>query len=1251
MRRNEARQHLRALLWLLVSISASCFKMNPRSNVLTLIHRPIEIGDREQKFKYELTEMGHMPDFTFVGWLKFDDIRAHPKYSTSLIRVVNEPSIYTNHKHANSNEVLNIHLLRKGKSEPHNLKFKFPFNLNLPQKSKQYYQERVELAPVEGTWMFLAISMDFNKGSVRVLAKHLLKEAKLVSWQKEFTVMCAEYSLSPNFTTKIGNSGTSNTGMHFGTLLQLNLYPFSVTRLELLSLYSIASSNLILNNKLSDFVFSSRKEDLSFSAMGVSSHKVKPIGELEQRVGGMCFTKNSGIALGRIPFYSTHTFISSPTVFIKFKLLQKIKEKFALINGSDRTQKSMSIEILPGDELRFHIRAVYQHASKLHEAVLLNACAAFETCQAFVTFVTYPNKTSKIMIYVSAQSFFISEFSASGIDFSGFRFTLLNPRKLLTENLKAQGLLRFSSFKSALSMTNSTQKTSEWFFDQSTSAESSSLAEPKLIQPIQDPSKALTIVSRIVFMENASVSVAMSSKTSSSSHCQIPLTSRENEYSCLSCQDAVLFPEDNKCIEFCPLGFRSMDGVCVACRKENCLEIDPTHTIITRVSNSKFRVAFSRKISKINEHQLKSSFIPKITGYTGTSTVQFNCTAVDDRSVECEIRAGHTLYNFNFTAIFNHTAFEALYDESRNLIHFLDATIHVPSLWASSTAESRLAKIVSYACTLIYLATLFFLCLHAFRSWWIQTNPEVARSLIKNLQLFQIIAFMIFLAIPMPASLHEFCWNLFQGSLGLIGRVESTDITQTSAMIFPNFPNYLPKSLFLQCFTILNCVHWLVIGVAVVSHCMTQVQEKLSSKYKDLVRMTHENTRLSNLTRLFMTFDVQGLFFATYEIRGIFASAEGFRLTFGLVAAMAYLMVYFALIFHSVGSLLQRLRHSRGNRQSLENRLTNGSNIGLMQGREISQGEIGFTIVRMSFVASLIFFGFDSNVQVLTIVSTFAAYAICSIIFSRDDESQECISDTFMSGLFFVAIMLVSCLQLSQGRENSLWRSRETLGWLITISSAMVILLNFIRSMIGTQNPENFPLPSKIPTILPAKKSAVLPTHDLPITTEQLVMGETRNKTETEIEESEFKRKTLFGNLGNLGKEASRFSLRSTPKFDEEFVQLSKTQEEIKIDNKKKSLKGILRADVSIESQIEEIDADDSKYILDKTLAIEERPARESEPLIINEQYNRDSVGQPECEVAETKEIHHIEALESPFNEAEIDPRGIENTRGDQDKV
>ena len=95
--------------------------------------------------------------------------------------------------------------------------------------------------------------------------------------------------------------------------------------------------------------------------------------------------------------------------------------------------------------------------------------------------------------------------------------------------------------------------------------------------------------------------------------------------------------------------------------------------------------------------------------YSGGAQYYFNETIVNETTVDFLVSANQTMHRFTFAVKFNHSAFETLYDSSRNLVQMIDSTYNVQALRVAAKSSLLIAKIIGIVCAASFAVGLIML--------------------------------------------------------------------------------------------------------------------------------------------------------------------------------------------------------------------------------------------------------------------------------------------------------------------------------------------------------------------------------------------------------------------------------------------------------------------------------------------------------------------------------------------------------------
>jgi hypothetical protein len=1137
----------RMLVALFLMTSPLFLQTDSRENIFSLLRNPVPIGNVATQVKSSLKAGIDMPEYTISGWIYINKIHSNVS-NLKILKVIDQPNPLRT-KILEEHTSLSLELKNDFSGNRIDLVLEFPQHRLKHKSTYESFRDIIELGSVEKTWLFFAISMDYPEGTGSTLVKLFRGDGRIQYFNKQFDLYIPTFELSSRFEIEISANKESSSVWEAGQFLQLNICPFYIVELELISLLSIEQELIASKNKVADFVFSSRKVDGSFFSFGKIKKKVEPIGSFEQRISGLCFANSSGVNLNSIASHVYHGVVTSPTFYFHFKPLGSAKDKLdvfkgvystkSLINGEE-SQRRISISLLKNilDQSYLNLYVEYSLKDRLFSVLLDNACTVLQSCRIFVSFVTYPNSISKILVFRSKDFYKVSEIFNIAFDLSDLEYTILEPPGGSDYSKEAPPAI--NSDGASENIANSRKG----LIPETSMNKTPAKSLLSLIVPAPQPhviinqSDALLIITRLTFLQSPAPLLALLAKKQFKSNCRIPLMPRLDSFSCLSCENSVLYPEDNKCLEFCPVGFRSLDGLCVPCRVQACLDADPTHSQITRTSNSNFLLSFNRNISNINETNIASIFIPVIANYTGEYPIDFNVTVLNDTSVDFEIIGNHTIYRFDLVLKFNHSSFEALYDDSRTLVNNIDSSYHIKAYRYLTSSSQTIEKIMIFIVILAFFCTCFIMIAHVMTGWKEQIDHCLTRRLARSLHIGQVVSFLIFLNVLMPASLQNYIWLCYKWIIGNFSISSFDAASYYDTLLVPNFPNDKSLSSFSLNFGILLFLHWIavIVYLGTLIYGWTSVWAPL--RFKTMMDTIKENFKFDHLVFFVIVFDIQAVFFSTSELRNAYTSVHYSFYTYASIAAITYALIYIIVIVSSVVIVISR-KISESKIPKAQKLNVGYSSPTVFEIFHVKEADIIGSIGRAILSVNVVLFKDRTNLQLTILIVAFAASSIFIMLLAKNEQNAELTADTVMYGSVMLSLVLFVCLQFQSHKENYGSGNREIIGWCIVSLLFFVGMLNFafdikliIKDYILSRNAKKLML----------RDSGIVQRTSKIVTEGQIVMGVTRNKTENELEDSEFAEKKVFGNLGNIGKVLT-FKPRTVQQtFDADFVPLRKIE-------------------------------------------------------------------------------------------------------------
>lgn len=570
-------------------------------------------------------------------------------------------------------------------------------------------------------WRLLTLTVDFLRGECSVELRDVSSEKV----PKKTKISFPSYRRLNHRLFKLTFGENKVRERRIVRLKGLVLYNFKFKDTSLLKWTNFAINQ---PNQNPDFLF---QADNKHCLMDISKtyKTVCLTDEFDQRENGMLFAQRYSINLGKfLPSKNTSP-IKMMNFMLRFTVLDKIIGRTLVFKSeldTDETQSrrhgsnqfKLCLEQLT-DGFRMVVEIETREGLK---AIKMNGkMNAFIQQTVIISIANLSKESSQLLIYESAVNYKVSSVLNGNFDMSGLNYVLTN----------------FNSSGTNLFVPPS-------------------LTESEAKTPV-------IILNRFTNLQSVNGAIFTIYGSKKKDKCSLPASPFGEDSRCKLCVDSVLLPKDNVCLEFCPPGTRSFNGVCISCKFNRCEEISSPTLKIRRVSNDHVSVQLTDRIPNIDLTTIADSLSVRIeTSDPNGHKPTFKVIPVNDTTVQVAFEKGEEATGLTLKASLNTTKTAFYFDENRNLIYNFTKSFKLGAIRSLSSSKQTLQNLMSITYSIIYHFIILigvFLFIFSFKN---NIHDVTVKRLLNTFVFLQVFPLLLFLDTPLPPFLHSFLVSSYE---------------------------------------------------------------------------------------------------------------------------------------------------------------------------------------------------------------------------------------------------------------------------------------------------------------------------------------------------------------------------------------------------------------------------------------------------------------------------------------------------------
>lgn len=527
--------------------------------------------------------------------------------------------------------------------------------------------------------------------------------------------------------------------------------------------------------------------------------------------------------------------------------------------------------------------------------------------------------------------------------------------------------------------------------------------------------------------------------------CRIPVSFfGKNGDDCLKCGSlSVRNPIGNDCAEHCPSNTRNVLGTCWPCDGK-CDAAGNSFIQITRAGNTKFYFTLSREIYDHQNLNPKDILSVNLQDRQGQVKSDFQGVFVSGKVIMVEVDPERSLYGAILTVKLQSQAENKIYDMDRNFLESYVVTKKVNSIRKLSPKSTIITSVLAYLMGALFYITLIIAIIFFLLSMKLNLNSFACKKFILNIQMLQLIPFMLFLNISYPSNLHGFLSKAY----GLIIELSMLKIENEHSnesfieeYALDNMAGNHVTPDFLKNIGILFAFHCgvlIIYTVLALINCFFKFLPVYAKKFFDGFRNFFE---LNILMMTLILFDHEILVFAIVSVTstsGNHHPTSKFSLIFSLIYLAIYMVsgiAYFMLLFCKLikPKLHEKYRHIFIEKTHMYFENTN----------EIFQITSHFI-----FAIILVLLRKQPLIQLMTFLGLHVVlYFIAGLLLTFEHRIDFVFE--MISRFIFLCIVLVFILfALEDESEFFAIETREIIGWIAIGLIGLLVIFNYIVDFV-----------------------------------------------------------------------------------------------------------------------------------------------------------------------------------------------------------
>ena len=940
-------------------------------------------------------------------------------------------------------------------------------------------QSLSELEINHNDWVYIAISLDYANGRGLAYVSDLRRRED--EFKVNFKLELPELKLKNDYILRYSENVDTENEV-YGYLYDINIFYMFMDSLELLRFMNYDDFSLRMQNLRVNLLFDAKNttqplistadNESEFSISG--QHVVEPI--------GYTFKPGSYLQLGSIANYPLKKLVQSATFYFTIKLVNDIADEFMLLKAhKNNSTESFDLKFVRDDSSNTVYYAL--------EAQLSNTNITYRTPR-FIRMNEYTSFMFSIIQTAGENTNFYFAKNKKLFDvsplFKNATMPLVELNYTLFDN-KNQGevqISRFSILDSPL---------------------------PSIIS-VQD-NKILSGCNK---------------------ECEMPLDPHVTPRACFACKDSVLFPIDNKCLEFCPPGYKNANGVCVKCFEPKCQEINPATLVISRLNNTAFLLQLTKKVAQLDATNLDKIFSVEIDGLKHGKDYTYALQIGSAKTVLLDVDFKTGLYNATMHVKTNYTEFESLYDENRDFIYSLEGSYMIPSVHYLNNNSKFWSDFFGYLLFAVFLLIILMGAMLFILSFKYNLNEYIVKKISVLFRAQQLTPLLLFLHVAFPSNLHNFLSNIYMHIIGFNSAI--TPFTESMYLVtsdtpHPNFFDKQLTTLFLQNFGIVFIIHCAITLCYVALLVFSCFYKCLSMTMKEFVLKARDIFEYNFLVIAFILFDYQIFVFANLSFQQ--PKLNNSFAHFSLIVAIIYITLFVVLSLIYIGLYFIKNRFVP---QSDTKFKISFMFIGYRNRPIPNLYEIVILLFHFGTSVILVYLKNHPLPQITTLIAWNIGYFCTAVLMRPFEAPKEGKIDMFNRAILIIILVLIGSLAINDVNQSYDFNTREIIGWIIISVIVFYTLFNFITVVIQL-----------ILFLKRIKSSSKLIFYDKEDGFSSINMGKggkiigNAMKDDEDIEEKHF-RSSALGKLGDLGKIGgdSYFFTENKTKSDNDDLEVKK---------------------------------------------------------------------------------------------------------------
>lgn len=1096
--------------------------IDPKVDIFNQLLGPIPIGNQTRKIDVNEKEITHSEQLSISGWLELKSLLSvssiyqifqashipsinlkenglivdlkHPVCPHSIDFLIKHQILLSNEsltknpncfaeKIKNLKKIVDFEKNNKKvklevKLKPSNIEFQFSFPSKNNIDRNSFANETKTITfdnPGLSRWVFFALSLDYHKGVGNcVVYSH---DSARDPIHHQFNISARNINFTGSLDLVLSNNSDSNLPL-FANLFQLNFYFLYFENASILLILTYPSEEKYQNDFISDLIFYPKKNQ-TFASLGLEKWEFSLSDKIEQVENGISFLENSTIdvSVNSGKNEAMNAFFDSKLIYFKFLVYCENNSNLTLYeavlkNSEDQTLlKKIEVKIQDfnqSNNTSFAIHVIFESGNYTKTLTLDDGFEYFKSNELFIGFINLPGNLSKIVIGSKHLEYVLSETILGRVDLRKMNATLGNQN--YNQKDKKNDFQEYLS--KMISWTGIEQKT---------------------------PQNSL-ILQRFTIFPNALSLISLFQVNSPKSTCQTPLILMNEQNSCFSCKKAVLFRPDQICSEYCPLGTRSLAGICVSCKYNKCSEIEKDIYKVDYFGNGSFAVKINRFFPKLTPEKIVDVFTAELENKENSVSMIEPFIHLANDSFIVHFNFTKTMKNMKFNIKANTSGLDYIYDEKRNFVYDLNAIKDVGILINNlSEKNSKVIEILGGVFVGLYLIMILEGVVLFFLSFCNHMHSHALKHVFKTFILIQMLVSFILVNVPLPNNFLVFILSsykyIFGISLGIFGR---------SSISFPEFVN-LPKSfifpLFVGNFEIILLIITGVLLIYGLILVLSFVSNFLCKCFKTTISKLKKVFEFNLILVCVFAFDYAGTIFAILNLKMDSSAMEkeglrkqdidDWRLSKFISISYLCLLGFITLCLICLFILFDGFVAKSHMKYDISIFF-----IGTKNNKWANVCDLILSIMRITLAFCLAFFANQSNLQTIFILSIQFLMLLLILIIRPYQKITDNVIEAMNGFLLCFLLSFFVFLRFDKTGFVQNQESFEVFGWVLIAIYMFVLITNFLYDFICL-----------LLFFIDLRRSKSLlfnvqNTKSIRILNNQIILNDSKMNTETEIKDN-----------------------------------------------------------------------------------------------------------------------------------------------------